>query len=374
MIFSNDDMDLQEKKSFITEHNSSFVVPSVEKKTIVFKIEDVEPPMSVNNQPIPLPENSNLPKVIDNILETLKTINPKFKSLAVSNVWSKYFETKECKGILSDMFWYCLITIDKRNNLKEYEKSLLDRISYNYIQLFVNVSRFDKEIFFENFYDCIAQGVFYSMFFSYPKSRSRLNSEEFKNKLFEIVSSKLTGINVSNQSYNNWILDLGAGNVLKKSTPRSQETSVTHDSAQSRIKKQTKRTLQQMRYSPLVTKYLYAKRYEAINSIPGWNMRYTLRNIEKEQELDRKYTYYKKLAIDTERNAKQRYREYKKISSEIDEVIKEEHKEFRKFEGKLEARTKQILKEGPSEFANKLVSLGILQREEKKTGYIDLFK
>ena len=36
------------------------------------------------------------------------------------------------------------------------------------------IIRADKDIFFESFYDCIGQGVFYSVFFS----RSRLNSEK----------------------------------------------------------------------------------------------------------------------------------------------------------------------------------------------------
>ena len=66
-MYSNDDMDISEKKSFITEHNTSFVVQPTEKKSIVFKIEDVDPPLQKDNTPIPLPENSNLPRVIDNI-------------------------------------------------------------------------------------------------------------------------------------------------------------------------------------------------------------------------------------------------------------------------------------------------------------------
>lgn len=133
--------------------------------------------------------------------------------------------------------------------------------------MFLNVQHGDKEIFFENFYDCMAQAVFYNMFFAYPKSRSRLNSEEFKRKIYELVSLKITGISVSNQGYKKWILDLGAGNVL---TTQSQKPS---DALYSVLlppirKKQTKRKMQQLRYSPLVKRYLSSKRYEAINSIP----------------------------------------------------------------------------------------------------------
>jgi hypothetical protein len=166
------------------------------------------------------------------------------------------------------MFWYCLVKLDKRPDCKDYKKSLLERISYNYVQVFVSVKREDKEYFFENFYDCIAQGVFYSMFFSYPKSRTRLTSEDFKAKLFETVSSKLTGINVNNQSYKKWTLDLGARDVLKEFAERSKDNSAP-GSLPNVGKRQTRRTMQQLRYSPFVSRYLHAKRYEAINSVPS---------------------------------------------------------------------------------------------------------
>lgn len=371
MIYSNDDMDMSEHKSFITEHNASFVVQPTEKKTIVFKIEDVEPPPVATSTS--LPDNSNLSRVVDNILETLRSTNVKFTSSLVASTWRKYFETTECKAILSDMFWYCLVKIDKRKHMKDYKKTLLERISYNYIQVFVSVTRFDKDIFFENFYDCIAQGVFYSMFFSYPKSRSRLNSEEFKSKLFEIVSTKLTGINVSSQGYNNWILDLGAGNVLKRSSIRSQENSVNPSALPSVAgKRQTRRTLQQIRYSPLVTRYLHTKRYEAINSVPSWNMRYTLRNAEKEKDIDKKYVYYRKLAVDTERKSKDREKEFKELSSRIRKEIIDEREKYKAEIDSLNARTDEIIKGGPAEYANQLVALGRVQKEEKKQGFIPL--
>lgn len=54
------------------------------------------------------------------------------------------------------------------------------------------------------------------MFFAFPKSRSRLNHEEFKSRLYELVSEKITGIAIRNYGFNNWVLDLGAGNVLDK--------------------------------------------------------------------------------------------------------------------------------------------------------------
>ena len=373
-MYSNDDMDIDNSRSFITEHNSSFIVQPTEKKTIIFKIEDVEPPDSINNNPIPLPDNANLPRVIDNILGTLQKTNPIFKNNAsASTIWKKYFEMEECQAILSDMFWFCLIKVDKRKHMKKLKKSLQERISSNYVQVFITVTRADKDIFFQSFYDCIAQGVFYSMFFSYPKSRSRLNSEKFKRKLFEIVSSNLTGIKVSEQGYKKWILDLGAGDVLKRTIPRSQNSSVilvAHPIAS--LKKQTRRTLQNLRYSPVVARHLQSKRYEAINSVPAWSMRYTRRNMDKEKELDKKCSYYRKLAVDTERQAKERNKELNVITNRIRREIVEEREKCKAEVSLLNARTNEIIKGGASEYANRLVALGIIQREEKKQGFIPL--
>jgi hypothetical protein len=405
MQHSNDDLELENSKPFITEHNSSALVRQrgyagkgeeedeqsldngerkrlaeefnsdsariVEKKVTVFKIEDAEPPSPSPGSSAQLPDNANFDNVVENILGTLRIKDPKFSNKKLSATWREHFKATECKSILSDMFWYTLVKLDSRPDMKAFKKSALERISYNYIQLFVKVPRFEKELFFDTFYDCIAQGVFYSMFFAYPKSRSRLSSEEFKSKLFSMVSKKLTGIQVGNQAYNHWNLDLGAGNVLKTHGGKAKDSAgpllpTLH-------KRQIRRTLQQLRYSPLVTRYLHEKRYEAINSVPSWNMRYTNRSVEKEKDTDKKYVFYKKLAIDTEKKAKERHREYQEESSKIDDEIKEEHREYRRYVNRLNKKTDEIIAENSAEYANKLVSLSFLQREEKRQGYIPLF-
>ena len=371
MIFSSNNTSPTEKKTFMTEHNNSHGAQATEKKPTVFKIEDVDPPMSTDGKPIPLPDNSNTSRVIDNILVTLRSTNPKFKNSKITEEWGVHFNSAACQGILSDMFWYSVVKIDKRPNLKEYKKSLLERIAYNYIQVFVNVPYYFKEIFFENFYDCIAQGVFYSMFFSFPKSRTRLDSEEFKSKLFNIISTKLTGLDVNNQGFNNWILDLGAGNVLRSSYNKAEENDTNEQLPKVKGKRQTRRTLQQLRYSPFVARYLHSKRYEAINSVPFWSMRYTLRNIEKERDIAKKYTYYKNLAIDTERNAKERNRQINLFCAKIDEEIKELHNETEEFRNEIYNNPKRFKPERRKsedvrrDDAEKFLKMGTMKNNRK---------
>ena len=370
MIYSNDDMDLTKPKSFITQQNTSFVEQKP-KKIIVFKIEDVEPP-ECSGLPVPLPENSNYDKVVDSIQNTLKKINVKFKGTKLIQTWRQHFKSKECKDLLSDMFWYCLIKLNNLKGQKSNKHSLLSRISSNYIQVFVNVPPEYKGIFFENFFDSIAQGVFCCMFFSYPKSRYRLNSEEFKSKLYEIVSKQMTGLELKSQGYKNWILELGDGNILKRQA-KSLETSLAKENLPNlKSNSQNRRKMQKMRYSPLVANYLKTKKYEAINAVPAWNMRYTVRNLDKEWETEKKYSFFKKLAVDTERKARERGKELQEMANRIDEEIKVEHKEFRRFVNRINRRTNEIINEGPSEYANKLISLESLQNDKRKGAYIQL--
>ena len=70
-----------------------------------------------------------------------------------------------------------------------------------------------KSKFFENFYDIIAQSVFYSLFYAFPKSRSLLNNE-MKRKLLNIFSRLFTGMKIKSAKYEHWSLDLGTGNIL----------------------------------------------------------------------------------------------------------------------------------------------------------------
>ena len=59
--------------------------------------------------------------------------------------------------------------------------------------------KFEGEKFFKRYFDILAQAVFYSLFFAYPKSRCKFNNE-LKHKLIEFFSEKFTGIKISNSS------------------------------------------------------------------------------------------------------------------------------------------------------------------------------
>lgn len=59
----------------------------------------------------------------------------------------------------------------------------------------------------------IAQSVFYSLFYAYPKSRPLLNND-MKRTLLDIFSEMFTAMQVKSATFTHWTLDTGTGNVL----------------------------------------------------------------------------------------------------------------------------------------------------------------
>lgn len=103
-------------------------------------------------------------------------------------------------AIISDSFWYviCKVFI-KKPEYEAHREFLLDRIAANYVSFtLVEDTQIDpkqKERFFKSFYDIIAQSVFYSLFYAFPKSRSSL-TDEMKRKLLNIFSKLFTGMKI----------------------------------------------------------------------------------------------------------------------------------------------------------------------------------
>ena len=82
-------------------------------------------------------------------------------------------------------------------------------------------------------------------------------------------------------------------------------------------KKPLTRKIVPMRYSPFVDRYLTAKRYQAYNSVPVWNMRYTSRSIERERETDSKFVFFKNLVTEAEKNTSVRERKFAEYSDKV---------------------------------------------------------
>jgi hypothetical protein len=92
----------------------------------------------------------------------------------------------------------------------------------DYIASVAHVRESDKDLFFQIYFDIVAQGVFYSFFYAFPKSRNHFN-DNYKKYIFGQFTMFFTGLKISHKSQfkkdwkfiEDWCLDLGAGNVLK---------------------------------------------------------------------------------------------------------------------------------------------------------------
>lgn len=80
----------------------------------------------------------------------------------------------------------------------------------------------ENNIFFKEYFNTLAQSVFYSFFYAFPKSRSKFDNK-LKEGLLSVFSKIFTGIEISNKKayYEKWTLDLGTGNILAKKIKKS---------------------------------------------------------------------------------------------------------------------------------------------------------
>ena len=50
----------------------------------------------------------------------------------------------------------------------------------------------------------MAQSVYYSLFYAYPKSRGQTNNDDMKRKLLNIFSKLFTGMKIQSANYEHW--------------------------------------------------------------------------------------------------------------------------------------------------------------------------
>jgi len=102
--------------------------------------------------------------------------------------------------VISDLFWLTTLKFFLQNHpdADKIEKILVTRIAKNYINFLIRVEdKFEGDKFFKRYFDILAQAVFYSLFYAFPKSRHKFN-DDLKHKLIEFFSEKFTGIKISN--------------------------------------------------------------------------------------------------------------------------------------------------------------------------------
>lgn len=127
--------------------------------------------------------------------------------------WLNLIYLEHCDALISDSFWYVICKIcNPKPEFEHHQEFLLDRIAANFVSFtLIEDERFDqvaKENFFKKLYDIIAQSVYYSLYYAYPKSRKTL-TVDFMRQLTNTFSELFTGTVIHSASLSHWyVFDL----------------------------------------------------------------------------------------------------------------------------------------------------------------------
>ena len=113
--------------------------------------------------------------------------------------WTKYLKLIENRALVSDSFWYAICKFFHSGKYTYSEEELEKRIGKNYIGLFLSIEdKKESKIFFKEYFNTLAQSVFYSFFYAFPKSRVKFDNK-LKDELLSVFSRIFTGIEISNK-------------------------------------------------------------------------------------------------------------------------------------------------------------------------------
>ena len=128
----------------------------------------------------------------------------------------------ENKALVSDCFWFAICKFFHAGCYERSEAELEKRIAKSYIGLFLSIpDKKENDVFFKEYFNTLAQSVFYSFFYAFPKSRAKFDNR-LKEQLLTTFSKVFTGVEISNKKYyyEKWTLDLGTGNIFAKRPKR----------------------------------------------------------------------------------------------------------------------------------------------------------
>lgn len=329
-----------------------------------YRVTHAELPPEVNDPTAkfaPLPTTFSMDSVMTNVFQSLDR-KAKWSDKAKTS-WFKVAKSPPSYAVISDTFWYCICVHFKEGQHEVVENQLLDRISVNFVALFRSVSPSRKDFFFRWYPDAVAQAVLYAMFLAYPKSRV-LFTENFRKKLIAQTSEMITGIRPEFVDASHWKLNLGGGDVLDSNTCQTwQHGSDEYFGSGVDGTKVGSRQLKDLRYSPLIDRFLKSRKYSSINLVRETKMNMTTAE-EKLRIMDKEHSKLLKRATEAREKSDRAVQE---LNEECLEVKKQERARLSQAQNakkKLEKRRKEVLRSDPHEYANYLVSLHLLQQGE----------
>lgn len=247
--------------------------------------------------------------------------------------------------------------------LSSIKKALLKTLSKNRMETEAQADKRISYIIKKVFFDVVAQAVFYSFYYAFPKCRKDFDIR-FRIKIFQIVSRIFTGVSISHHArflkgwnfVEDWHLDMGRGNVLSL-----EDLNIKKSRLVSKMVKTTKSLIQ---FSPLIESYFEGKQLKYKNMVKPIPFRYTPFNEDftgfdmisnsLAKEFDDLKASVAKKANSTVSSAQKLDKEVAKIKNQALEQIRNLHK-----------RRNQELERGAHEYANYLIAM----RQPLKAAY-----
>eukprot|EP00357_Protocruzia_adherens_P017981 CAMPEP_0114995574 /NCGR_PEP_ID=MMETSP0216-20121206/13810_1 /TAXON_ID=223996 /ORGANISM="Protocruzia adherens, Strain Boccale" /LENGTH=418 /DNA_ID=CAMNT_0002359641 /DNA_START=8 /DNA_END=1264 /DNA_ORIENTATION=- len=322
---------------------------------VELKVERAKPPVNIDGPCCDLPPNVKLKRVKGNVYNTVELKN------SIKDKWWAEFDSPQSTAIICDSFWLVICKLFKTGQYIDTEELLLDRIAANYVSLFVKVDKDFKNIFFEYYFDALAQSVFYSLFYAYPKSRTKFN-DDFKKALVELFSETLTGIKVSGATTKKWRLDLGAGDVLAQNSTQKSRKKKEEASFLPELDSDTTRSFcggyhekKRLHYSPLVRRYLSAHRYQTVNCVQPWKKTFGQRR-RNQDDIDKKFSLYMKIANDTANDASKAKDSYLDQRNKTNSFIAAQDSDMKEHSRLLDKKKRQRILTNPIYYSNKIAA------------------
>ena len=231
--------------------------------------------------------------------------------------WLDFLDKQHFEACLCDTFWYIVVTLcNPRVEYRHHREFFQDRLAANFVSfMLVDDPKFDpkeyaaaKDQFFKNFYDIMAQGIYYALNHAFPISRPVL-TDKFKRKLLNTISELYTGNVIYSAKFSHWI------NLSKKKAKVDDDEDADAYAEALAKSKKTHQEVVRMRYSPLVARYLMNHNYETINNVSEWRMKLSQRH-QIQDAVDRKFKKFKKIAAEAVATEARLAAEYEKFRLE----------------------------------------------------------
>ena len=205
IITEEDDLDDYASSAYLTYSSRFPSKLSTERRSITLPALEVQKeqiPKNLKTHNLGFPNKTNPDEIIPQIMETTE-----FESIQQRNAFEKITLCDSSLDIISDGFWWFLMNEWKGDKEKDTQQIVFNRMSKNYVNLFLSAPQRYKDVIFDNYYDVLSQSIFTCFVQQYPKSKA-LFTNKMKSKILHITSKWTMGCIPSSLSFKHWYVPI----------------------------------------------------------------------------------------------------------------------------------------------------------------------